>query len=376
MARIGIVATEFPPAVGGMEQHAAGLADAFAIDNSVTVFTQEKYADVEFSSGYVVRPILAGSIKVDIRQLRREQCELWLTLNAGYSCLSRYLDGPVFAYTHGNDFIRPWTDTLTSPEHVVVDVVGRLPYAWRFERHINYELARRRIAAGLAGCKIVFVNSRHIQELVAKTFPYLDTPVTVSWPGIAEEFFEVSSGEGARRDGTLRLLSVARLSPMKNLGNVLRALALLNGEIDFAYTVIGDGTLRRELEDLAENLGIRQRTRFLGSLSSRDVITHLDTADLLVQPSLIETFGIAFAEAAARGVPSLTNRTAGATDAVLEDVNAIVANGPEPDQIADAVRRFCRIEARLDRDKIRQFALQFRRSTIMARLKDTVLGAI
>lgn len=359
-----------------MEQHAAGLADAFSIDNEVTVYTQEKYSGVKFDARYTVKPILMGSIRADVGRLRREHCDVWLTLNAGYSCLSRHLDSPLFAYTHGNDFLRPWTDTLAYPEHVFVCTLGRLPYFWRFKKSVSWELTRRRIAAGFADARMIFVNSRHIQELVVKTFPALNTPIVVSWPGVAEEFFETPYGEVTRHGDALRLLSVARLTQMKNIGNVLRALALVKNEMNFAYTVIGDGLLRGELEGLARDLGIMQRTRFLGSLSARDVIAFLDATDLLVLPSLIETFGIAYAEAASRGVPSLANRAAGATDAVVEHLNAVIANGPEPGHIADALRRFCQIRADLDRKKIRQFALQFRRSTIMAQLKETVFEKI
>lgn len=371
--RVGIVATEFPPAVGGMEDHAAGLADAFAIDNDVAVFTKEEYAKVDFGGRYAVKAILTGRMNSDIKRLKHEAADRWLTLNAAYSCLSRHVDAPLFAYCHGNDFLRPWMYLLTESENLLVGAVGKLPWLWRLKMPIGRELERRRIAAGLAGAKVIFVNSRHTQQRLAATFPAVNTPTVVSWPGVSELFFVTPNRRRVHPGEEMRLLTVARLCKTKNVANVLRALAMVKSEIDFTYTVIGDGDLRQELEYLAKDLGVMPQTRFLGNLSSVDVIANLDAADLLVLPSLGESFGIAYAEAAARGVPSLASKTGGAMDAVVENVNGVIVRGPEPWQIAAGLRHFSKIRSSLDGDKIRQFALQFRRTVIAEHLKVEVL---
>lgn len=371
--KVGIVATEFPPAIGGMEQHAFGLAEAFAVDSDVTVFTKEQYSNVQYCGRYSVKPILTERIISDARKLRHERIDRWLTLNATYSFLSRYVEAPVFAYCHGNDFLKPWTDVLTGPERSIVDTMGRLPYCWRFKAPIEQRLERHRIASGLARSKMVFVNSGRTGKLLAAAFPKIHTPA-VSWPGVAEDFFCAPAKIAARGGGPLRLLTVARLCHTKNIGGVLHALASLKGELDFVYTVAGDGVLRRELECLAADLGVRHQTRFLGSLGSDDIIAALDASDLFVLPSLGESFGIAYAEAAARGVPSLANRIGCALDAVLEGLNGIVVEGPEPEQIAEGLRRFSRMQSRPDREEIRRFALRFRRSVVADQMKKAVLG--
>jgi glycosyltransferase involved in cell wall biosynthesis len=264
---------------------------------------------------------------------------------------------------------------LTKPERAFVDVTGRLPYCWRFKLPIERRLGRHKLAAGLAGSKVIFTNSAYTRELLAATFPTVRTQSVVSWPGVAELFFRAPNATGAPRSGPFRLLTVARLCHTKNIGNVLRALALVKDEVDFTYTVVGDGYLRQELEHLAENLKIDRQTVFRGSLAAPDVVSALDVSDLLLLPSLGESFGIAYAEAAARGVPSLASKTGGAMDAVVEGVNGIIVDGPEPSQIADGIRRFSQMRPRPDREEIRRFALQFRRRDIVARLRDTVLGS-
>jgi glycosyltransferase involved in cell wall biosynthesis len=355
-----------------MEDHAAGLAEAFALDNDVIVFTKREYADVEFSGRYAVQPVLTGQAVPDVQELKHERIDRWLTLNAAYSWLSRHVDAPVFAYCHGNDFLKPWTDTYTKPERAIINLVGKMPYWWRFRPRAEQKLKHARIGAGLGSAKMVFVNSRKTQQALLATFPTIDTPIVVSWPGVAEVFFETPCSAVPSPHTGVRLVTVARLCRGKNVGNVLRALATLNGEIDFTYAVVGDGDLRTELERLARDLQIEQHVRFVGSLSSSGVIANLDASDLLVLPSLSESFGIAYAEAAARGVPSLASRTGGATDAVVENMNGIFVAGPEPDQIAEGICRFSRMQPRPDRKAIRQFAAQFRRRIIAGQLKRLV----
>jgi glycosyltransferase involved in cell wall biosynthesis len=151
---------------------------------------------------------------------------------------------------------------------------------------------------------------------------------------------------------------------------------MLKGEVDFSYMVVGDGDLRPELERLAEDLQIGHQARFLGRLSTSDAIANLDAADLFVLPSFFEGFGIVYAEAAARGLPSLASRTGGAVDAVVENVSGILVSGPEPEQIAEGIRRFSRMQLRPDREGVRRFASQFRRSVVIDQLKKIILDSI
>jgi glycosyltransferase involved in cell wall biosynthesis len=372
--KVGFVAPEFPPAVGGMEDHAAGLADAFALDNDVVVFTKQEYASIEYDGRFDVSPILTGRLSLDTQKLAHERMDRWLTLNAAYSWLSRRVDAPVFSYCHGHDFLKPWTDMLTTPERAFVKVLGGLPYFWRFRVPIERKLKQLRIAQGLAGARMIFVNSRNTQEILSATFPSVETPIVVSWPGVSEVFFEGCRSTAPFPAGSLRLVTIARLCRNKNVGNVLRALAMLKGEVDFSYTVVGDGDLRPELERLAADLELGPKVRFLGRLPTSEAIANLDASDLFVLPSLFEGFGIVYSEAAARGLPSLASRTGGAVDAVVENVNGILVDGPEPEQIAEGVRRFSRMQPRPDRDEIRRFASQFRRSVVADQMKKAVLG--
>ena len=111
-------------------------------------------------------------------------------------------------------------------------------------------------------------------------------------------------------DGPI-VMMVGRLDPEKDQATLLRALRHLDG----AHGVlVGDGSKRSELEQLAARVGIADRTHFLGSRD--DVERLLKRAVIYVQSSHWEGFGIAALEAMASGVPVVASRIPGLMDVV------------------------------------------------------------
>lgn len=108
-----------------------------------------------------------------------------------------------------------------------------------------------------------------------------------------------AGGPGAPnpRDGVLRVLFVGRLARVKRVERLLDgAAATPNAHVQ----IVGGGPLESELRELATQLKIADRVDFLGYRD--DVDDLLDRADVLVQPTAGEAFGLAVVEAAAHGV--------------------------------------------------------------------------
>jgi glycosyltransferase involved in cell wall biosynthesis len=99
------------------------------------------------------------------------------------------------------------------------------------------------------------------------------------------------------------LLFVGHLEPRKNLGLLLRALALAPdlGRLQLAGAPKGDE--RAELERLARELGIAARVEFLGLLSDAELARHYASCRAVVLPSLREGFDIPLVEALRAGAP-------------------------------------------------------------------------
>ena len=103
------------------------------------------------------------------------------------------------------------------------------------------------------------------------------------------------------------VLAVSSVLEHKNLPRLVRAFANLAhteaGPVLVIAGPIGSDRLHRSLVSDARDLGIGSHVRFLGSVPARDLIGLYRKAELLVFPSLEETFGLPLVEAMASGLP-------------------------------------------------------------------------
>lgn len=114
-----------------------------------------------------------------------------------------------------------------------------------------------------------------------------------------------------------KLVCVARLEPEKHVALALRAFAEA-ASADACLIVVGEGSERGTLEQLAQELGIRDRVFFEGA---QDPAPYYTLADLVLVPSRYEGYGLVIVEALAAGKPVL------ATDVgVAREAGAIIAN--------------------------------------------------
>lgn len=139
-----------------------------------------------------------------------------------------------------------------------------------------------------------------------------------------------------RPAGPLRLIYVGRLIEEKGVQNTLAALAQLT-DVDYRFTVAGDGDYRESLQALAKELGIADRVEFLGTRS--DVPELLASADIFIHlPDCAEGFGIALVEAMASGLICICNDR-GALPEILEDgVSGIIVKHGELEALPKLLR--------------------------------------
>ena len=103
-----------------------------------------------------------------------------------------------------------------------------------------------------------------------------------------------------------KLIHVASLNRVKDQTTLLRALARLSSDgLDFQMEVVGEDTLRGEIQSLSAQLGLSHRVRFVGFLTQRQLRPVIEAADLLIMSSLHEAGPLVMLEAAAVGVPTV-----------------------------------------------------------------------
>lgn len=128
------------------------------------------------------------------------------------------------------------------------------------------------------------------------------------------------------------ILALGRLHENKAFDVLLEAVSRLS---DAYLWLAGEGPLRRELEGLAEKLGIKPRVRFLGW--REDIPALFAACDLFVCPSRFEPLGNVVVEAWAQGVPVVAADSLGPGTLIEDGETGILAPVDDSPALARAM---------------------------------------
>ncbi|MGI9611734.1 MAG: glycosyltransferase [Acidimicrobiales bacterium] len=192
---------------------------------------------------------------------------------------------------------------------------------------------------------VAIAVSQTVAETVDPIIPWRRPPVEVVHHGTNLSSVRVfGKSERQRRRAQLGITDdrtvigvVGNLTPKKDHQTLLRAIAGDGPTARATVVVIGLGPLRGELEALATELGIADRTIFLGSRD--DVFDLLPLFDLFCLSSRFEGFPIALIEAMASGLPCVTTAVGGIPEIVEDGYNGLLVAPGAPDELRVALGR-------------------------------------
>jgi glycogen(starch) synthase len=132
------------------------------------------------------------------------------------------------------------------------------------------------------------------------------------------------------------VLACCRLNREKGLDHLLRAIPPLRARHPgLALVMVGDGTYRSELVALARSLGVEQAVSFVGWRA--DALDWIAAADVVVQPSMCESFCQVLVEALAFSKPVVMTPVGAGPEIIgANERGRIVAPG-NVDAIVDAI---------------------------------------
>jgi glycosyltransferase involved in cell wall biosynthesis len=101
---------------------------------------------------------------------------------------------------------------------------------------------------------------------------------------------------------------------------ILRAFAYIKKEIpDAVLTVVGDGSQRNALENLATELHLQPHATFTGRVEHAEIIRHYSASDIYLNASKIDNQPLSILEAFACGLPVVTTDAGGIPDIVTDE---------------------------------------------------------
>ena len=136
-----------------------------------------------------------------------------------------------------------------------------------------------------------------------------------------------------------RILSVGKLLPVKGFDLAFQGLAefrRMRPELEWAFSLVGEGPARADLERLAEKLGLGDRIEFLGALPFSEVQRRYADAHVVIMPGVKEGWPKVIAEAWAHGALPL-GAAAGLVPWILRRPGTGVAFDPNPTGLACAL---------------------------------------
>lgn len=163
-------------------------------------------------------------------------------------------------------------------------------------------------------------------------------------------------------------LAVGSLIRRKGYDVLLEAFAQQKGGEQLI--IVGSGLENERLHAQAERLGITDRIRFTGMLDKQAIVSLMQKSNAFVLPSRGETFGVAYIEAMAMGLPVIATRCEGPEHFVRPD-NGLLVETDEVEQLAKAMRLMETAFVTYEPEKIRAYVQKhFSAKTIAGQLEE------
>ena len=188
----------------------------------------------------------------------------------------------------------------------------------------------------LASVRAVVVTSRGTAGALARYGVGADR-ITVVEPGTDPAPLARGSGlrtpHSALRNDDVVLLCVAAVTARKGHGLLIRALASMpnrNWRLTCAGGLDRDPSTVARVRALVREVGLDDRVSLVGDMDAAQLALEYDRADLFVLPTLYEGYGMAVAEALARGLPVISTATGAISELVGERAGIVVPPGDLP----------------------------------------------
>lgn len=232
---------------------------------------------------------------------------------------SRRLGIPVVAFFH---------------THVARLMAGNAPYpgmarrvaaslAWKYLRRLDQGYACTMVASHYAAAELAHAGIEHT------AYVSLGVDLQRFHPAHRLVNHRVREQLGAR-DRPL-VVFLGRVASEKRIDVILRAWPRVARRTGAVLAIVGDGPLRRELQARHPHRDVH----WLGFLQHRsELASLLASADALVSPGEVETFGLAALEALASGTPVLSADDGGGAELVRESRAGLLFESGWPESLA------------------------------------------
>ncbi len=135
------------------------------------------------------------------------------------------------------------------------------------------------------------------------------------------------------------ILCVSRIDPVKGIDILVKSFAKLQND-KLKLMIIGGynapNPYQAKLLKLAKSLNLEENIHFVGAIPHGDLVKYYNSSDLIVIPSLYESFGLVSLEAFATEKPVIASNVGGLASTIINEVNGILF---EPGDVEDLTKK-------------------------------------
>lgn len=180
--------------------------------------------------------------------------------------------------------------------------------------------------------KIVFVSSNSATHFINTHPNFAIDKVTFVYNGIPDK--KIIKNRIKDLPQKYELCCVGSITDRKGQEIIIEALGKLNDEqrSKLHLTFIGDGYLRKKLEERVEKLGLQENVSFAGN--QNDVDAFLIKSDIFILTSFDEGLPMAIIEAQRAKLPIISTKVAGIPEMIEHKKSGLLIN-PDIDEVVD-----------------------------------------
>lgn len=286
----------------GSSIHTQKWIDAFSKNNDVFLITMHKpnieiknckvfVLSIKGSLGYYLNAFevhkIVGNIKPDIINVHYA---------SGYGTLAR----------------------VSKIGRYILNVWGSDVFDFPYESKLKMKIVKRNLLSAAQIASTSYVMKKQVERLVNVKKEIVVTPF-----GIDTSFFTPQKKEESDK---IIIGTVKSLSQKYGINYLIKAYnyAYENGLKNSELRIVGGGSQKNELVDLANSLPAKNNITFVGVIPHTDVPKHLTQFDIYVALSESESFGVAIVEAEACGIPVVVSDVGGLPEVVQNNETGII----------------------------------------------------
>ena len=191
---------------------------------------------------------------------------------------------------------------------------------------------------------LIVAVSKYSRDKILEHYDIEEGKIRIIPNGVDVEKFKPTDAAASKRQFNLgkepTVLFVGSLVPRKGLPYLVEAAKkVVKQQANTKFVIVGDGPLRKQLDESLNNAGLMGNFVFLGNLKEDQLSTIYSAADVFVLPSIQEGQGIVLLEAQACGKPVVAFGEGGVYEAVRDKETGFLVELGNSEGLADELLR-------------------------------------